>query len=314
MINGNTSIPVIFNIHVEPELRVIEYKKKPWLGYEDLHAFLFEKRPELEKATGKPVKYNWLFRLDPQIQHVYGKPDWAIHQYRSLINEAIDAGDEIGVHLHSWRPYKKWWRKSWIAEFSDKDWIRNCIDISHRAFLDSLQFQPRSFAFGDQYMSDDVLTQLESLGYRCDVSMHPKHLLRLNPLLAKGEQSAGDIPNYQETPSKPFKPSRKNFTKPIAGDERSIWEIPPSIGEVQNPEEPNISHYQKLLLGIPFQHIPKIVEQNLAAPDPYLLAEMRTDVRMDAYNKIQFDQAVEYFINHPLSKNMSFCTLTVNRH
>lgn len=310
VINANTHIPVMFNIHVEPEMRIIEYKKKRWLGYENLHAFLLEKRPYLEKATGKPVKYNWLFRLDAQIQHVYKKPDWAIQQYRALINEAIAAGDEIGVHLHSWRPYQTWWRKSWIAEFSDGDWIRNCIDSSHQAFINSLQFQPRSFSFGDQYMSEDVLTQLESLGYRCDTSMHPKHLLRLDPLLAKGERSTGNIPDYQETPRKPFKPSHKNLTKPIPGDERSIWEIPPSVGEIQSEENPNISHYQKLLLGIPFHRIPKIVDQNLALPDPYLLAEMRTDVRMDAYNKIQFDQAVEYFIHHPLSKSMSFSALT----
>jgi len=157
-------------------------------------------------------------------------------------------------------------------------------------------------------MSDDVLTQLESLGYRCDMSMHPKH--QPHPLLAKGEKHTGNIPDYQETPRRPFKPSHKNLTKPISGDERSIWEIPPSVGEIQSEENTNISYYQKLLLGIPFHRIPKIVDQNLAIPDPYLLAEMRTDVRMDAYNRIQFDQAVEYFMNHPSSKNMSFCTLT----
>lgn len=305
----NTDIAVMFNIHVEPEMRVIEYKKKRWLGYENLHEFLFDKRSDLEKATGKPVKYNWLIRLDPQIANVYEKPDWAIQQYRALINEAIAAGDEIGVHLHSWRPYKTWWRKSWIEEFADAAWIRDCIESSHHAFIDALQFQPKSFSFGDQYMSNDVLTQLESLGYRCDMSMHPKHLSRLHPLLAKGEKSTGSIPDYEETPRRPFKPSKQDFTKPLPGDERSIWEIPPSMGEVQNIKDSNISHYQKLLLGIPLQHIPKIVEQNLAMPEPYLLAEMRTDVRMDAYNRIQFDEAVEYFIHHPLAKSMSFCSL-----
>jgi len=308
VINDSTYIPVMFNIHVEPEMRVIEYKKKRWLGYENLHAFLLEKRPDLEKATGRPVKYNWLFRLDPQIQHVYGKPDWAVHQYRPMINEAIAAGDEIGVHLHSWRPYQKWWRKSWVTEFSDGDWIKSCVDTAHHAFVDSMQLQPKSFSFGDHYMSDDVLTQLESLGYRCDMSMHPKH--QLHPLLAKGEKHTGNIPDYQETPRRPFKPSHKNLTKPISGDERSIWEIPPSVGEIPSEGNTDISYYQKLLLGIPFHRIPKIVDQNLAMPDPYLLAEMRTDVRMDAYNRIQFDQAVEYFMNHPSSKNMSFCSLT----
>lgn len=307
VINDNTYIPVMFNIHVEPEMRVIEYKKKRWLGYENLHAFLLEKRTDLEKSTGRPVNYNWLFRLDPQIQHVYGKPDWAMQQYRTLINEAATAGDEIGVHVHSWRPYQKWWRKSWVAEFSDGDWIRSCVDMAHHAFVDSMQLQPKSFSFGDQYMSDDVLTQLEILGYRCDISMHPKH--QPKPLLAKGEKHTGNIPDYQETPRRPFKPSHKNFTKPISGDERSIWEIPPSVGKLENQENTNISYHQKLLLGIPFDRIPKIVDQNLALPDPYLLAEMRTDVRMDAYNRTQFDQAVEYFMNHALSKNMSFSTL-----
>lgn len=38
-----TAIPVIFNIHVEPNERVIPFRKKRWNGYEDLHQYLSQK-------------------------------------------------------------------------------------------------------------------------------------------------------------------------------------------------------------------------------------------------------------------------------
>lgn len=301
------SIPVIFNVHVEPDMRIIKYKKTRWNGYENLHEFLFNIRPILEKATGRNVYYNWLFRLDPQIHHAYGQADWAIHQYRSLINEAIQAGDELGVHVHSWRPTQKWLYKSWIADFKNLDWIENCVNMAHQAFIDCFHVSPKAFSFGDHYMSSQVLSQLQSLGYRYDISMYPgRPLLRR---IVNNEKSAGWLPSYVNTPRRPFKPSYLDFTRPIAGDEMSIWEIPVSTGHIIKPDNPHMESNEKLLLGIPFAYVQSIVNQNLALPDPYLLAEMRTDVRMNNFNRLQFDKAIDFFCQHPLINNMSISTV-----
>ncbi len=294
-------IPVIFNIHVEPDERVIPYRKKRWLGYENLHAYMNKLRPKFEKASGKSVHFNWLFRLDPQIKEVYGSYDWALKNYNGLITESRLLGDDFGVHIHSWRPHKSWFKKSWIADFSDDLWINDCVINAHKAFYGYFEFLPTYFSFGDHFMSDKLLTQLENLGFRCDVTMYPKRP-RIKRFVEK-ELSIGFLPGFENTPRKPFKPSYKDFTRPIKGDERKIWQIPVSVSSSKIDK---LGYPEKLLLGIPFDQIPGIVNDGLSLPYPYLLAEMRTDVRINKYNGTQFDMTLEYLLNHPSIGDMRF--------
>jgi hypothetical protein len=294
-------IPVIFNIHVEPDERIIPYQKKRWLGYENLHTYFNKLRPQFEKATKKPVKFNWLFRLDPQIKEVYGSYDWALKNYSELVDESLTLGDDFGVHIHSWRPHRSWFKKSWIADFSDELWIENCVKNAHQAFYDHFNFSPTYFSFGDHFMTDRLLTQLEDLGFRCDVTMHPNRP-RIKRFVEK-ELSVGFLPGFENTPRKPFKPSYKDFTKPIKDDERRIWQIPITVASSKTPDQ---DYPEKLLLGIPFDKIPKIIEDGLSLPYPYLLAEMRTDVRMDKYNCTQFELALEYLLHHPSVGDINF--------
>jgi hypothetical protein len=294
-------IPFLFNIHVEPDERVIPYKKKRWLGYENLHQYLNEMRPRLEDSTGKPVHFNWLIRLDPQIKEVYGSCDWALINYKDLVQESIELHDDFGVHIHSWRPHRSWFKKTWIADFSDEAWINDCINVAHQTFIEHFKFMPTYFSFGDHYMTDNILTQLEGLGYRCDCTMYPNRpsIQRF----VKKELSVGVLPSFEDTPRQPFKPSKKNFTISIKGDERKIWEIPISVA---TSKKPNQDYPEKLLLGIPFENIPQIITDNLSLPYPYLFSETRTDVRMDEYNRLQFDQAINYILNHPRIKDIKF--------
>lgn len=304
---NDLAIPVLLVIDVEPDERLVSYQARRWKGYENLHEFLFKMRPVLESATGRPVHYNWMLRLDPQIEHAFGRADWVVKQYRSLLEEADAANDEIGIHVHSWRPCQHWWRKSWLADFSDATWINHCVNMAHHTFINSFARQPKCFSFGEGYMSDKVLTQLESLEYRCDLSMYPGR--QALQTIAKEIKSSGWLPDYRATPRHPFKPSRKDFTRPIDNDERNLWEIPVSVQIVESGQNEDKGE-QKLLFGMPFQRIPNIVEQNLVFSNPYLQAVMRTDVRMDPYNCAQFDKTIYYFIEHPRVKDMVFETCT----
>ena len=302
-------IPILFNIHVEPDLRVIDFEKRRWMGYENLHAFLFKTRPALEKATGKPVYFNWLFRLDWQIEKVYGDAAWALKQYGSLIKEAQESGDSLGVHLHAWRLKRAGLRKTWIADFSDQEWIASCISLAHRSFVESTKEQPQIFSFGDHFMSPEILAQLERLGFRCDMSMHPGR-----PILQRcvpEEESCGWLPSFLNTPRQAFKPARKSLSK-ADRDAMNLWEIPVSVGFLKSDQNPQITEAHKLLLGMHFNQAQEIVEQNLALPDPYLLAEMRSDVRLDSYNQTQFDRSVEYLMHHPLAGSMEFKTVSAH--
>lgn len=287
-------IPILFNIHVEPDERCIPYKKKRWYGYENLHEFMNLKRSELQKATHQEVKFNWLIRLDHQIKYVYGSSNWPLKEYASLIEESQSAGDSFGVHLHSWRPKNNFFRKTWVADFSDPAWIEACINSAHRCFVDHFQRNPTYFSFGDHYTSDETLKQLNSLGFKCDISMYPGR-----PSIKRivgNELSSGWLPSHESTPRAPFKlPDMPNF-----------WEIPVSVASVKKD---NQDYPEKLLLGIPFERIPEIINDNLSLPNPYLLSETRTDVRLDKYNRIQFDSAINYLIDHPSATKMLYSSV-----
>ena len=299
-------IPILFNIHAEPDLRIIDYEKRRWLGYEDLHAFLFKIRPALEKATGRPVYFNWFFRLDWQIEKVYGDAAWALKQYGSLIKEAQQCGDSLGIHIHSWRPKRAGLRRTWIADFADKEWIASCISLAHRTFIQSIQEQPQLFSFGGHYLSLEILEQLEQLGFRCDLSMYPGRPLSKH--FVPEEETCGWLPSFLNTPRQAFKPSRQAFSKP-GSDALNLWEIPVSVGFLPSIHNPQITEVHKLLLGMPLHQTQEIIEQNLVLPKPYLLAEIRSDVRLDAYNQLQFDTTIDYLMHHPLIGSMEFKTV-----
>ena len=302
-------IPILFNIHVEPDLRVIDFEKRRWMGYENLHTFLFKIRPAIEQATGRPVHFNWLFRLDWQIKKVYGDAAWALKEYRSLVKEARDSGDSLGVHVHAWRPKRVGLKRTWIADFSDHEWIASCVSLAHLAFVESIKEQPEIFSFGDHYISPEVLAQLERLGFRCDMSMHPGR-----PILQRfvpEEESCGWLPSFLNTPRQAFKPTRNTLCK-TDHDAIGLWEIPVSVGFLKSVHNPQITEAHKLLFGMHFDQAQEIIEQNLALTTPYLLAEMRSDVRLDDYNQMQFDRAVDYLMHHPLAKSIEFKTVSAH--
>jgi len=298
----SAKIPVIINIHVEPDERLIPFRKHRWYGYENLHAYLNSRRSELESATGSPVKFNWLFRLDYQIEHVYGSADWALHEYKALVEQSLEAGDSFGVHIHSWRPCKRLFRKTWVADFTDSDWIESCVNLAHNCYIDYFKRSPSYFSFGDHYMSESVLNQLSHLGYRCDATMYPGR-----PAIKRfveNELSIGVLPSFAEIPRHPFKVSLNAVADQTT--KNTLWEIPISVASGKDSEQ---TFPDKLLLGIPFQKIPPIIQDNLSLPSPYLFAEVRTDVRMDRYNRSQFDQAVDYLIQHPLAAKMQYLSV-----
>lgn len=289
-------IPVIFNIHVEPDDRVIAFKKKRWLGYENLHEYLMKARQSLENSTGRKVTYNWLFRLDYQIKEVYGDPGWGLKHYASLINESLEEGDEFGVHVHSWRKHKRWLFRTWLADFSNEDWPVECLNLAHQAFVEHFQSNPKFFSFGDHYMTDALLGRMETLGFRADLSVWPgrPNMSRF----VKNELSTGILPSFEGLPRRPFRPRSSD------GSQRKIWEIPISVASGISVDK---DYPEKLLLGIPFSMSRQIIEDNLKeTPNPYLFAETRTDVSIDNYNRSQFELILDYIIQHPMREKMQF--------
>lgn len=74
--------PVILCIDVEPDSRRPDpTKAAPWRGFERLYPYLRELRQRMADASGEAARLNWFWRLDPQVEMVYGSAEWALRRY-----------------------------------------------------------------------------------------------------------------------------------------------------------------------------------------------------------------------------------------
>ena len=69
-------IPVVICLDVEPDERVFDPLSRPdWQGFERTWEYFSNFRPHLEHATGSPAHFSWFFRMDPQVEYVYGSAE-----------------------------------------------------------------------------------------------------------------------------------------------------------------------------------------------------------------------------------------------
>lgn len=88
-------IPVVLCFDVEPDDIDVRPGAEPWLGFERLLERIGPWRDGLAAATGRPVRFNWFLRMDPQIADVYGSATWAVERYGAEIERLRADGDLI---------------------------------------------------------------------------------------------------------------------------------------------------------------------------------------------------------------------------
>src|SRR5438874_168334 len=126
-------IPMVMSIDVEPDERQVDpAARKRWAGFEVLVARIRHLRPKLAQAMNAPVHFCWTVRLDPQVEHVYGRPDWPLVTYRREFEELRAQGDAVGVHTHAWRWDED--EKGWIVDHGNPGWIDQCVNRSLDTF------------------------------------------------------------------------------------------------------------------------------------------------------------------------------------
>ncbi len=102
------------NIDVEPDARLISGSEAEWQGFLLMFDYIGAIRPKLEDRFGAPVNFNWLIRLDPQIAEGFGDPGWALKMHGDKLDALKDAGDEVGLHVHTWRSTRRFFRRIWV--------------------------------------------------------------------------------------------------------------------------------------------------------------------------------------------------------
>lgn len=314
----NTRIPIICCIDIEPDARMIDPQVPvDWAGFEKCYEFFSRVRRRLVVATAFPVHFSWFLRMDPQVTHTYGSPDWAVTRYRSLLEEFKARGDELGLHAHAWRWNEE--TEAWIEDFGDQKWVDHCVRSSFETFQTSLNQSCRSFRFGDHWMNNETIKLLETLGARFDLTTEPGAL----PCMPFGEPSTGSFPDYTRIPQVPYRPSEHDFTKQSWWRKRSLWIIPVSASSTETAVPARAPDRGKWLVSNQPVHqdcvtLNLAVSQSIFSPifdkllgslrNPFIVTVARTDIAVDAEQRANLEQNIEFLLSHPLARRFSFET------
>lgn len=217
-------LPVHLCLDVEPDEReVAGQPETDWSGTGPFLDLIEQFRADAG-ASGFPVHVNWFLRQDPQIRQVYGRADYAYHQFRDYWERALARGDGIGSHVHAWH------RKDdrWVADHGDRAWVGRCVEESLDAYEQVFGQPPVMFRFGDHFMSNDVVRRLERRGVRYDLSLEPG--LGSMKVLKPDERASGQLPDYTAIPRSPYVPARLDYRRPARWWPRRLRMIPISTG------------------------------------------------------------------------------------
>lgn len=313
----SSKIPVMVCVDIEPnEWYPKKSQAEDWSGYERAHAYFQELRPSLSRATSSPARYNWYFRMDPQIEKIYGSTDWTAKNFKTQIDLYRKEGDLLGLHAHAyrWEPS----RDGWIVDHGDQKWIEHCLRVSFEAFERSFGEKCDSFRFGSRWMNNETMALLETLGTRFEMTVEPGYTEEKQN--TDGENFTGSIPSHLGAPHYPYHPLRNNFLREDRSKKEGLWVIPTSTGAGRHPR----SWKGKLLwrLTHPFSEdtvflrldtaldpyfFKQLLDQLLSRPSGrYLTVIQRTDIFM---KPALFKNAQENFrilLNHPLCRHYVF--------
>jgi hypothetical protein len=301
------TIPIIACIDVEPDEREIDSTAaKDWQGFEELTRFLGTFRPRLEQATRAPARFSWFLRMDPQIEHTYGLSWWVAKRYRDALATFESAGDEIGLHVHAWR-----WDQDaarWISDHGDQGWIAHCVHVALDGYHAAFGRPCRSFRYGDHFMNNETMNALEDLGIQFDLTLEPG----VKAIPGKpGELHTGSLPDYTNTPTWPYQPSRTDFRKESQYRQGAPWAIPLSTGRRRLPfpgveraaSALGFAQVRPLNFALKRGRFSQFMNDALARDEaPHLAPVVRTDVGVKPVEMARLQRNLESILSHPLVK------------
>lgn len=302
--------PFVLTIDVEPDDRVPDQAAAgDWAGLDVCVGWLEELRPLLAERTGRPVRFNWFLRADPQVAGVYGSADWVFRHHGPTLRRLAAAGDGIGLHVHAWRHRPE--AGGWVAEHGDAAWVDFCVRSSHSAFRAAWGQSPHAFRFGDHWLSDGLVRTLGRLGFRYDLTIEPG--AQPAAALVPGERSSGALPDFRSAPRRPYRPSRRDFRRPARWWPRRLWHVPVTTGCINCgpaviPARVEDHHAMvHLNLGLDPGWVRGILDATLAA-EPLVVSVARTGDAMLAGAPERFRANLEHLAAHPALAERAFVT------
>jgi hypothetical protein len=211
-IRPRAEVPVVLCVDVEPDPRVYDPSERPpWLGFESLLREMPALRDRIEVASGRPAKFCWFIRMDPQIEDTWGSAAWAADAYGDALAELMDGGDEIGLHSHTFRLDEG--AGEWVADYGDASWSEHCLEVGLDAFEVAFGWPCQAHRAGDHYFTAPMLSVLADRQVRVDLSLEPGWS-EMEGLGRDGERVSGTIPDYRALPADPYRATPASFPAP----------------------------------------------------------------------------------------------------
>jgi len=173
------------------------------------------------------MNVTWFLRVDEQME-AYGLLDWALRQFSGTISDLEGKGDEFGLHFHSYRRNKE--KSGWHQDYVDERWLGEALEAAVSTYATALGRRPRYFRFGDCWLSEAVVSQLESLGIEYDLTLEPGRAAK-----RAAEPDIGFHSDYTRMPRRPYRASHGNFLEPDAANGRNLWMLPVSTSCLAHP-------------------------------------------------------------------------------
>jgi peptidoglycan/xylan/chitin deacetylase (PgdA/CDA1 family) len=311
-------IPVLVIADCEPDPRLVRRDTPAsWIGFERFFDYLSDQREAIGARTSAPARFSWFWRMDLQVEIVYGGADWPLRTYARQLAEAERSGDETGLHTHAWR-----WDEGhgeWVADHGTQSVVEQCVRHSFTAFERALGRPCRVFRFGDGWINEPTLLLLEELGVHIDLTIEPGRLGV--PSLVATEHSTGAIPDRREAPTQPYRPSRSDFRQPDRSSTTGLWCFPVSTGRCRQwPLSGERLSWRAWMRAVPTQTLtlnlgfspqlfgPMFDRAVSSGQRPYAAITVRTDVGShDGLMSCTRDN-LRFILNHRLADRFAFVT------
>lgn len=308
-------IPFVLCFDVEPDEVEVSPGARPWLGFERLLERVDPWRDELAAATGRPVRFGWYLRMDPQVAETHGSAAWVVDRYGRDLERLGAAGDVIGLHPHAWH-----WsatRGRWVADHADAEWVDHCIRVSYEAYETAFGEPCRAQRFGDRLMSARAARLIADLGARYDLTVEPG--ARALASMHAGAAAAGGTPDMTGAPREPYRPRPDD---PFRAGDGDPWMIPLTSMD----PDPMLPAWRRVARRIRYPGAPRhrpstltaawpaapfwsLVERELAAmSQPYLAFAIRSDAPLIPHLIDPIEEKLAALLTSPLARRLVFTT------
>ena len=303
-------IPALFCVDVEPDPRELGRSvANTWDGFEKLLIAIGPLRDLLAGSSRSDAHLNWFLRMDPQIAHTWGSSTWVAETYEPNFAALTTAGDQLGLHPHSWR-----WdagQNRWTADRADEDWVEHCVASSLAAFRDAFGAPCEAHRHGDRQMTTHVARLLEDSGVRVDLTVEPG--MPSVWTLVPGELSTGWIEHLTPAPHSPYYPAESDFRTPSANADGGLMMIPLSMGlDIETAVEEGrylpTGRWDTLILWDEPGRFQRRLDRLLAKPDlTHVAFAIRSDLPLyEQWNA--FETNIRTLCAHPRAGDLAWST------